>query len=110
MDWYFIGLAVINMGFAVLIARLVFGNKPEKKTAYTIAVVIMFCGFNVASKQFILPEIHSYKAKIDGESAINTIPAFASIKKYEPIIYQQIVGAIIVATKKGNNQQQATSN
>ena len=107
MNWYSIGLAAASGGIAALLASLVFGKKPEKKVAYTIVVIILFVGLNALSKQFILPELNAYTAKADIESAFNDIPAFASIKKYEPATYQSLVGTLTNAAKQGLNQQQA---
>jgi hypothetical protein len=107
VNWYSVGLAAASGGIAALIASLVFGKKPEKKTAYTIVVVILFVGLNALSKQFIFPELNAHKAKADIESAFSDIPAFASIKKYEPAIYQNLVDSLTDATKQGFDQQQA---
>ncbi len=107
MNWYSIGLAAASGGLAALIASLVFGKKTEKRTGYTIVVVILFVVFNTLSKQYILPELNAQKAKADIESTFENIPAFASIKKYEPTTYQSLVNSLTDATKKGYSQQQA---
>lgn len=107
MNWYSVGLAAASGGVAVLITSFIFGKKAEKKTAYTIVVVVLFVVLNTLSKQFILPELNSYKAVADVESAFNEIPAFASIKKYEPETYQKLVDSLADATRQGYNQQQA---
>lgn len=107
MNWYSIGLAAASGGIAALIASLIFGKKTEKKTAYTIVVVVLFVVINTLSKQFILPELNGYKAVADIESAFNEIPAFASIKRYEPETYQKLVDSLAAVTKQGYSQQQA---
>jgi hypothetical protein len=107
VNWYSVGLAAASGGIAALIASLIFGKKPEKKTAYTIVVVVLFVVLNTLSKQFILPGLNAHKAVADIESAFNEIPAFASIKKYEPEIYQKLVDSLADATNQGYNQQQS---
>ncbi|PJE78253.1 hypothetical protein CI610_02815 [invertebrate metagenome] len=107
MNWYSVGLAAASGGIAALIASLIFGKKPEKKTAYTIVVVVLFVVLNTLSKQFILPKLNAYKAVADIESSFNEIPAFASIKKYEPETYQRLVDSLAEVTNQGYNQQQA---
>ncbi len=106
MDWYSIGLAALSGGFAALIASLIFG-KTAKKTAYIIVVVILFVVFNLLSKQFILPEINAYKAKSDIESSFENVPAFASIKKYDPEIYKKLLLSLTEASDKGYSRQEA---
>lgn len=107
MNWYSVGLAAASGGIAALIASLLFGKKPEKKTAYTIVSVALFVVLNTLSRQFILPELNSRKAIADIESALNEIPAFASIKKYEPETYKELVGSLSDASRQGYSQQQA---
>lgn len=107
MNWYSVGLAAASGGIAALIASLVFGKRPEKKTAYMIVVVVLFAVLNTVSKQFILPELNAHKAVVEIDSELNQIPAFVSIKKYEPEIYQKLVDSLADATKQGYNQQQA---
>lgn len=107
MNWYSVGLAAASGGIAALIASLIFGKKPERKTAYTIVVVVLFVVLNTLSNQFILPKLNTYKAIADIESELNEIPAFASIKKHEPATYKKIVNSLADATKQGYSQQQA---
>ncbi|MDI6743381.1 MAG: hypothetical protein QMD11_11670 [Smithella sp.] len=107
MNWYSVVLAGASGGLAALLASLVLGKNPKNKTAYVIVVAILFIGFNTLSKQYILPKLNTHKAKAEIESVFENIPAFSSIKKYEPETYQQLVNSLIEATKKGYSQQQS---
>ncbi len=106
MDFYSIGLAAASAVAAAIIASLIFGRKPEKKTAYTVVIVILFLGFNALSKEYILPKLNAKKVMADIQTAFNEVPAFVSIKKYEPEIYQTIIASVAVATRDGASQQQ----
>lgn len=108
MNLYSIGLAAASAVIAVIIARLIFGKKPEKKTVYSIVIVVLFFVFNSLSKEFILPELNMRQALNDIERVTKDTPAFTSIKQYEPEIYQKLVDSVLVAVKEGANQQQLT--
>lgn len=107
MNWYSIGLAAGSGALAALIASLIFGKKPEKKTAFTIVVVILFVVFNTLSKELILPELNAFKAKSDIQQAFSDIPAFQSIKNHEPDTYARLVASLTEVGKKGYSEQQA---
>jgi hypothetical protein len=107
VNWYSVGLAAASGGLAALIASLIFGKKPEKKTTYNIFFVVLFVIFYTLSNQYILPGLNTYKTKAEIESAFENIPAFNSIKKYEPETYQTLVKSMIEASSKGYSQQQA---
>ena len=107
MNWYSVGLAAASGGLAALIASLVFKKNTEKKTAYTIVVVVLFVVFNALSKEFVLPELDSFKVESDIQEAFSGIPAFDSIKKYEPDTYKELVASLTEANRQGGSEQQA---
>ncbi len=106
MNLYSIGLAAASGGIAVIIASLIFGRKPANKIAYSIVIAILFFTFNFASKEFILPDLNLRQALNDIERVTQETPAFGSIKKYEPEVYQKLVDSVLAAVKEGANQQQ----
>lgn len=106
MNYYSIGLAAVSGCLAAIIAGLIFGKKSEKKTVYTIVTVLLFAIFNTASKNLILPKLNALKAKAEIESVFKDIPAFSSIKKYEPATYQKIINQVSEAVKKGHSQKE----
>ncbi|WP_417442047.1 hypothetical protein [Idiomarina sp.] len=115
MDWYSVGLAAASGCIAALIASLIFvknkenkenKEKKEKKVGFTIVFIVLFFTLNTLSKQFILPEVNAYKAKSDVESVFDEVPAFVSIKKHEPVIYQKLKDSIADAARNDYSQQQ----
>ncbi len=107
MNWYSVGLAAASGALAAVIATLFFGKKPEKKTVFTMVFVVLFVAFNTLSKEFILPELNAFKAKSDIQEIFADIPAFQSIKKYEPDTYSKLVASLTEAARKGYGEQQA---
>lgn len=106
MSWYSIGLGAASGALAALIAVLIFGKKPKKKTAFTIVVVVLFILFNTLSKELILPKLYSFKARSDIQRAFSGIPAIQSIKQYEPETYAALVSTLNEAKNKGYSEQQ----
>jgi hypothetical protein len=106
VNWYSVGLAAASGGLAALVARLIFGRTSDKKRAYVMAVVILFVVFNTLAERFILPRFNAQNAKAEIEAVFNQTPAFATIKEYEPQVYQQLVDTLTNAVGKGYTQQQ----
>ena len=107
MNWYSVGLAAMSGALAVIIASLFFGKKPEKKTLYTIVIVILFVVLNTFSKELFLPGLNAQKTESEIEAAFAEIPAFRSIKVHEPETYTKLVAILAEAKKKGHSEQQA---
>ena len=106
MNWYSVGLAAASGGIAALIATLIFGKRPENKAAFAMVFVLLFVVLNTLAKQLTLPGVNAQLGVDDIEAAFDEVPAFASIKKYEPEMYQELVDTVADAAQQGRGQQQ----
>ncbi len=106
MNWYSIGLAAVSGGLAALIASLIFARKSKKSALYVAAVVLLFAVFNGLSKHYLLPSLTAPKKQADIDSALAQVPAFASIKRYEPETYENLLASLMQAKKEGYSELQ----
>lgn len=107
MNFHSIFLAALSGGVAVLIASALFGKQPNNKKLYSIVVIVLFLALNSICKQLILPKIQANKTQNTIEAVFSSVPAFVSIKEYEPELYKQIVASLSNEMKDDYDRQKA---
>jgi len=106
VDWNSILLAGVSGGLAALITSLLIKNKEAKKSLYTVTLLVLFLAFNTLAKIYILPQLNAANVRAEVEQAFQDVPAFKSIQKYEPVIYQEMVNSLVEGKKQGLDEQQ----
>lgn len=107
MDFISVGFAAASGALAGGISALIFSkSKSKSKSIATTAVtVILFFVFNAISEQYISPALFPNKIENDIASALEQIPVYSSIKKYEPETYNSMIETYIDATRKSLSKQ-----
>jgi hypothetical protein len=105
MNWISICLAALSGGLAAAIAALAIRNPKERRVAYAIVFFVSLAVLQVISRQYVFPDLNARYQIRKVEADLLEIPAFQTIKQYDPKTYEKLKSGLRESIKKGTDDQ-----
>ena len=107
MDKYALISIGLSSALGLVISTLIFGKKPEKVWLCFFITLILCVGLNTISLKLILPKIVANKIDSCLQRTFVEIPAFKTLKEYEPAVYDKILISLKRYFRNHANEEEA---